>query len=271
LHLAIEHTTRYRFAEPVAYALQRLRLMPKETQGQKIVDWTMEYHGVMEELSYDDQNCNHVTLVAVAPGADEVVIRCRGTVWTEDRAGVLGNHGGHLPLWSFRSHTPYTRPGAKLRALAAGVRREEHDVLGQLHALSTVVLDHVTYEVGHTGVETTAEQALEAGRGVCQDHAHIFIGGARLLGIPARYVSGYLMMDDRVEQEATHAWAEAHVEGLGWVGFDVSNGISPDARYIRVATGRDYREAAPITGISFGGVEEDLHVHLAVERQCHQQ
>ena len=77
--------------------------------------------------------------------------------------------------------------------------------------------------------------------------------------IPARYVSGYLMMNDRIEQEATHAWAEAWVQGLGWVGFDVSNGISPDPRYVRVATGRDYRDAAPITGISFGPVAEHLH------------
>ena len=271
MHLAIEHTTRYRFAEPVAYALQRLRLMPKETQGQEIVDWQMEYEGGAQELSYDDQNCNHVTLISVAPGATEVVVRCRGTVRTEDHAGVIGHHAGHLPLWSFCSHTPYTRPGTRLRALVAQVRREDSDILGQLHALSAAILDHVAYEPGHTGVETTAEQAFETGRGVCQDHAHIFIGAARLLGIPARYVSGDLMMDDRVEQEATHAWAEAHIAGLGWVGFDVSNGISPDARYIRVATGRDYREAAPITGISFGGIEEDLHVHLAVERQCGQQ
>jgi transglutaminase-like putative cysteine protease len=89
--------------------------------------------------------------------------------------------------------------------------------------------------------------------------------------IPARYVSGYLMMNDRVEQDATHAWAEAWVHGLGWVGFDVSNGISPDPRYVRVATGRDYREAAPVTGISFGSVTGDLTVSLAVEQQTAEQ
>ena len=103
---------------------------------------------------------------------------------------------------------------------------------------------------------------------MCQDHAHIFIGAARALGIPARYVSGYLMMNDRIEQEAAHAWAEAQVDGLGWVGFDVSNGISPDPRYVRVATGRDYRDAAPVTGISFGAATEDLHVDVAVEQQA---
>lgn len=267
VHLAIEHTTRYRFAEPVAYALQRLRLMPKATRGQKILDWTVEYEGVTEQLSYDDHNCNHVTLVSVAPNTHEVVIRCRGTLQTEDHAGVYGAHSGHMPLWSFASQTPITMPGPKLRSVVASLRQEGGDPLDQLHALSTRVLELVSYEVGHTGAQTTAEEALALGRGVCQDHAHIFIGGARLLGIPARYVSGYLMLEDRVDQEAAHAWAEAHIPGLGWVGFDVSNGISPDARYVRVATGRDYKEAAPITGVSYGGIEEDLHVHLAVARQ----
>lgn len=271
MHLAIEHTTRYRFVEPVAYALQRLRLMPKETRGQKIIDWTVEYEGVIEELSYEDQNCNHVTLVSVAPATHEVVIRCRGTLLTEDHAGVHGAHSGHMPLWSFGSQTHSTAPGPKMRALVAALRQDGGDTLDQLHALSTRILEQVAYEVGHTGVQTTAEEALELGRGVCQDHAQIFIGGARLLGVPARYVSGYLMLEDSVNQEAAHAWAEAYIEGLGWVGFDVSNGISPDDRYVRVATGRDYREAAPVTGVSYGGIEDDLHVHLAVERQCHAQ
>jgi transglutaminase-like putative cysteine protease len=106
---------------------------------------------------------------------------------------------------------------------------------------------------------------------VCQDHAHVFIGAARSVGVPARYVSGYLMMNDRIDQEATHAWAEAHVDGLGWVGFDVSNWISPDPRYVRVATGRDYRDAAPITGVVFGTSTEDLHVDVAVEQQRQEQ
>ena len=140
-----------------------------------------------------------------------------------------------------------------------------------LHNLSTTIRERVAYDTGHTDVDTTAEEAVIAGHGVCQDHAHIFIAAARMLEIPARYVSGYLMMNDRIEQEATHAWAEAWVHGLGWVGFDISNGISPDPRYVRVATGRDYRDAAPITGISFGAVTAELSVDLAVEQQTAEQ
>jgi transglutaminase-like putative cysteine protease len=267
MRLAIRHTTTYRFADPVVHALQRLRLTPKETQGQRILDWTMEYKNAREELRYEDQHHNTVTLVAVEPDATEVCVSCHGTVDTEDNAGVIGRHAGHLPLWSFLGQTRLTRPGPRIKALVRDLDHTERDRLQFLHALSNAIHEQVEYRTGTTGVRTTAEEAAETGAGVCQDHAHIFIGAARAIDIPARYVSGYLMMNDRIDQEATHAWAEAHVEGLGWVGFDISNGISPDPRYVRVATGRDYRDAAPITGISFGAATEDLHVDVAVEQQ----
>lgn len=271
MRLAIRHTTRYTFAGPVAHALQRVRLTPKATHGQSIREWTMDYRNARPELEYDDQHHNHVTLLSVEPGADEVVIGCQGIVETSDLAGVIGRHTGHLPLWSFVTQTELTRPGTRLRQLVRTVDTPERDRLAYLHALSAAVRDQIAYGKGATGVRTTAEQAVEAGCGVCQDHAHVFIGAARLAGIPARYVSGYLMMNDRIDQEATHAWAEAHVEGLGWVGFDVSNGISPDPRYVRVATGRDYRDAAPITGITIGTRTDELHVAVAVEQQRQEQ
>jgi transglutaminase-like putative cysteine protease len=263
--LAIRHTTHYAFGGPVMHALQRLRLTPKETQGQRIIEWRMTFENAHAELEYDDQHFNHVTLIGVEPGAREVTVTCEGIVETEDNAGVIGRHSGHLPLWSFLRQTPLTRPGPKLRALLREVPGPAGDApLDFLHALSGQIRERIAYEAGRTHSATTAEEAVVHGYGVCQDHAHIFIGAARASGIPARYVSGYLMMDDRIEQEATHAWAEAHVEGLGWVGFDVSNGISPDPRYVRVATGSDYRDAAPVTGISFGGMDEVLRVGVAV-------
>ncbi|MDT8280058.1 MAG: transglutaminase family protein [Erythrobacter sp.] len=264
--LSIRHTTHYAFAQPVVHALQRLRLTPKETQGQRIIDWSMALENAHAELEYDDQHFNHVTLIALDPGAREVTVTCAGTVETDDNAGVIGRHSGHLPLWSFLRQTALTRPGAKLRALLREVSGPIDEApLDFLHALSGLIRDRVAYEAGRTHSATTAEEAMQHGYGVCQDHAHIFIGAARAAGIPARYISGYLMMDDRIEQEATHAWAEAHVEGLGWVGFDVSNGICPDPRYVRVATGSDYRDAAPITGISIGATAEVLTVGVAVE------
>ena len=124
----------------------------------------------------------------------------------------------------------------------------------------------VAYMVGATHAGTAAEEALKQGSGVCQDHAHIFVAAARMLGFPARYVSGYLMMNDTIDQAASHAWAEAYVEALGWVAFDASNGISPDERYVRMAVGRDYRDAMPVSGIRLGWAEEQLAVAITVEQ-----
>jgi len=267
MRLRIAHITRYEFSQPVAHGLQRLRLTPKCTQGQKVLHWAMRFKGVRVEAEFDDHNNNRTTLVSLDPGATCVEVHCEGQVATADNHGVIGHHGGHMPLWAFLAQSPLTRPGPKVRAIMAGLDAPGGERLARLHQLAQLVRANVAYATGETGVHTSGEEAAALGAGVCQDHAHIFIGAARTLGIPARYVSGYLMIDDRVEQEAGHAWAEAHVEHLGWVGFDVSNGISPDERYVRVATGRDYREAAPVTGMSYGAGESLLEVRLAVEQQ----
>lgn len=266
MFLSIRHTTRYIFSAPVLHGLQRLRLKPKDTHGQTVCEWDMHLDGGRLEVEYDDQHFNHTALVSVDQGASSVSLTYTGLVDTSDKAGIIGQHAGHVPLWLFLRPTALTRPGPKLRALVAGVVADRGNPLEFLHALSEAVRGAVTYRTGVTDVETTAEKALSLGQGVCQDQAHVFIAAGRLLDIPMRYVGGYLMMDDRIDQDAGHGWAEAHVEGLGWVGFDVSNGISPDERYVRVASGCDYREAAPVTGISVGAGEIDLHVELAVEQ-----
>ena len=271
MRLAVTHTTRYAFAEPATHALQRLRLTPKTTQGQEVIDWTTTYVNATPEIDYEDQHHNHVTLITIDPGATHVEVTCSGIVDTHDHAGIIGQHAGHLPLWSFLAQTPRTRPGPVMRRLVRQFSGGASARLDVLHALSSEILSRVAYATGETGPDTSAEEAAASGSGVCQDHSHIFIGVARALGIPARYVSGYLMMNDRIDQEATHAWAEAHVDGLGWVGFDISNGISPDARYVRVATGRDYADAAPVTGITMGTHSTDLHVAVAVEQRQTQQ
>ena len=139
--------------------------------------------------------------------------------------------------------------------------------LNELHALSATILNMAPYQTAKTNVATSAEEALAMQSGVCQDHAQIFIAAARQAGMPARYVSGYLLMDDTTHQDASHAWAEVHVEHLGWVGFDVSNGISPDERYVRLATGRDSKDASPISGLRVGNSVEAMNVSLDILQQ----
>jgi len=267
MKLSIRHTTRYAFSQPVTHALQRLRLTPKATQGQEILEWQMGYENAHPELQYDDEHFNTVTLVAVEPDAREVAVTCTGIVETRDNAGVIGQHSGHLPLWSFLCQTPLTKAGPAVRALIRELPTPPADEarLDYLHALSALIRERVEYETGTSDAGTSAEEAAGEGKGVCQDHAHIFLSAARAVNIPARYVSGYLMMDDRIEQDATHAWTEAHIDGLGWVGFDISNGISPDPRYVRVATGRDFRDAAPLNVHTIGSAQQILTVKENVE------
>lgn len=269
MKIAIRHSTTYHFDQPVPYALQRLRLMPKHWAGQRILSWNMRVEGGRCEAEYEDPHLNHVALVRVESGVEEVHVECTGEVETDPAFhGVVGPHRGYAPLWLFRQQTALTRAGAEVGALAQKARGAGGDNdIARLHELSALVLAQVRYEVGATDAATTAEDAARRQAGVCQDHAHIFISAARLLGYPARYVSGYLFMEDRPEQEAGHAWAEAYVDALGWVGFDISNGISPDERYVRVATGRDYAEAAPIRALSFGARDHDMVVNLRVDQQ----
>ncbi|MDJ0777676.1 MAG: transglutaminase family protein [Gammaproteobacteria bacterium] len=266
MRLKIHHQTSYDYDAPVQYGLQQLRLRPKSGHGQQIISWNLAVEGGRVELDFEDQHHNHVDLVGIDPGHHQVRIVCEGEVETADNAGVIGQHKGFAPLWLFRQSTPLTRPGPQSRRLVKQLGGEFDSEISRLHALSNLVLESVSYEVDRTHAQTTAEEALAAGHGVCQDHAHVFVTAARLLGYPARYVSGYLMMTDRVEQDASHAWAEACLDEIGWIGFDVANGISPDERYVRIATGLDYRDAAPISGLRYGDSDESMLVSVQVEQ-----
>ena len=164
-------------------------------------------------------------------------------------------------------HRGGTVPGRQVVDEHAGLDcRIEHDqLLARLHALMATIHKAIDYKTGETAADTTAERALEKGSGVCQDHAHVMISAARVLGLPARYVSGYLLMDGHVDQTASHAWADVHVQGIGWIGFDAANDICPDDRYVRLATGLCYRDAAPVSGLVVGRAAETMSVSIRVE------
>jgi len=266
MRLRISHKTNYQYDAPVPFALQQLRKMPQSFACQTILNWQITLEGAREELSFTDQHGNHVILSSIEPASQAVSILVEGEVETHNTHGVLGEEGFSAPFWYYLRTTPSTVPGPEIRKLLRSFGAKRDDDISSLHALSETIASRVAYEPGMTEVTTTAEDALKAGHGVCQDHTHVMLAAARALGYPSRYVSGYLMMDDRVEQDAAHAWAEIRVPEIGWVGFDVSNGISPDERYVRVACGLDYKEAAPVTGMRYGGSAESLSVNLQVEQ-----
>lgn len=263
--LKINHKTSYAYDMPVEFALQKLRLRPLNNVMQDVGDWQIDITGGQIEASYLDHYGNHTDLVSVNPGAEAVEITAHGEVTTHDRAGILGQTYGRAPLWHFAQSTFLTAAGAGVRDLAKSLGRMK-DPLTSLHDLSNAIRDTLPFKTGVTGPDTTAEQAIKIGAGVCQDHAQIFISALRTRGVPARYVGGYLMINDVIDQDAAHAWAEAHIEGLGWVGFDISNGVAPDEKYVRTAIGRDASGAAPVKGLRMGPSNETLIVSLQVQQ-----
>ncbi|MGV6806132.1 MAG: transglutaminase family protein [Ruegeria sp.] len=265
MKLHIRHETKYIFDAPVPFGLQQLRKTPKSFRNQSIESWSTEIAGGRKELCFEDYHRNTVELISFEPNTRSVALISEGVVEVEDNNGILGRHEGSTPLWLFKRSTQRTKSGKGVAELVRSLPKAEP--LEKMHALSVAIRERVNYEIGSSHPEWSAEDSLEAGSGVCQDHAHVFISCAREIGLPARYVSGYLMMNETELQDATHAWAEVHLDGLGWVGFDVSNGISPDNRYVRVATGLDYAQAAPVIGNRIGAAGEQLTVQLQVAQQ----
>ena len=265
MRLHVSHLTKYEYDKPVHYALQQVRLTPKSQASQTVITWDMTVEGGRKQLEFTDQHNNLVTLISLDEEQSKISIHCKGEVETIEQNGIAGHRLGYTPLWYFKRSTALTRPWEHVRKLVESLAGDARDDVTRLHELSGLVAKAVSYKKGTTTPQTTAEDALQTGQGVCQDHAHVFISAARLIGFPARYVSGYLLMNNHVEQDASHSWAEAWIKNLGWTGFDVSNGISPDERYVCVATGLDYRDAAPIYGIRTGDAEESMTVTVHVK------
>lgn len=258
----VDHVTRYRWSEAASYSIQRLRLTPRPFDGQVVLDWTIETPGIDRAGRFRDAFGNEVHLVARSGRHDEIVVRARGTVETRQHHGVVSGLAEIAPARIFLRSTALTCADDAILDLAA--RASGEDDIARLHDLMRLVRDAIDYEIGATHGRTTAAEALAHGRGVCQDHAHVFVSAARVLGIPARYVTGYMApaRGEGAAESAHHAWAEAHVPPLGWIGFDVANRLCPDDLYVRLACGLDAEQAAPVRGSRRGGGEECLDVSV---------
>jgi transglutaminase-like putative cysteine protease len=282
MRMKITHRLEYRHDEPIAYALQRVRLLPCSGATQKVIAWSVTIAGAREEVRFSDHFDNDTRLISLEGEPRVISIEAAGEVETYNKAGVTGFHRGFAPLWLFTRETDATAPGDKAKALAAQVG-EDRDI-ARLHQLMALIGEpkadadataSADASTGQSQGQTSSDGQDQAQDSIDQPRAHnsggqhqaeLFISAARVLGFPARYVSGYLLVDGDAEKAARHAWAEAHVDGLGWVGFDVANLMSPDEYYVRVAIGRDHRDAMPVSGIRLGQAEERLAVSIAVEQ-----
>lgn len=262
--LTVTHTTLYRYDPAVRGVMQSFRLTPSVHEGQRILNWRISVSDGICGGAFRDGAGDQIVSYSVRGPVNEVTVSVAGTVETADTLGVLRGHREFVPAEAYLRESAATAADAALATLAETAAEGAKDTLDAAHRLSAAVSDAIAYRPGTTHPHTTAAEALAQGEGVCQDMAHALIAVARVRGIAGRYVSGYLLTEDE-NHEAAHAWAELWIPGLGWVGFDPANECCPDARYIRLGSGFDARDAAPIRGIARGTGSENLAVTVAVQ------
>ncbi len=281
MRLRILHETTYRYAAPASRAIQILRLTPRGHEGQFVVNWRIDVDRDCRLNATDDPFGNRVHSFTVEGPLDGLTITAEGEVETQDTDGVIRDQVERVPVQIFLRETQLTAADARIKAFAEeAAAAAGSGSLAILHGLTRGLHQRLRFDVNATDTGTIATEAFGHGHGVCQDFAHVFIAAARHLGYPARYVGGYLYQPQDPAhqdqspgrqaqslpgpQEAGHAWAEALVGDLGWVGFDPANGISPTDAYVRVAVGLDYLGAAPVRGTRYGGNGESLTVKVVV-------
>jgi transglutaminase-like putative cysteine protease len=258
--LSIEHHTRYVYSEPVNYTIQQLRLTPQNGFGQHVKRWEIRVNGDLYPSADAYGNSIH-TLVVDVPH-EEIVVVAAGEI--ETGLEVISQHQA-LPLPIYLRDTPLTLIDESIRTFAGQFKRPAHLQNQALEEMMHALLARVHYIKGVTEVTTSAIEAFNLGQGVCQDHAHVFIACCRSMGLPARYVSGYLFTEDGSLMQ-THAWGDVFLEADGWQSFDVSNGCRAGATHVRLATGLDYRTASPVSGMRSGGGMEGMATSVIVNQ-----
>ena len=267
MRVRITHETVYDYERPVRGLIQHLRLTPRDHDGQHVLRWRIEPSADGRLKRGEDTFGNVLHTFSAGGSVEALTIRVTGEVETNETHGVVRGAVERLPDIFYLRESSLAHADAEIRAFTRDVIGDiGADRLAGLHRLVAALHSEVIFDTEPTHAATTAAEAFALRRGVCQDLTHIFIAAARYMGIPARYVSGYFHRVDGVtDQEAGHAWAEAKVPDLGWVGFDPANGISAGEAHVRVAVGLDYLGAAPIRGSRYGGGSETLDVKLTVE------
>ncbi|WP_340394176.1 transglutaminase family protein [Paenibacillus sp. FSL E2-0190] len=273
MKIQINHTTTYSYPEPVTDSVNEIRLTPRTNYRQSCYHHEVEVSPAANLLTYEDFFGNRVHAYSVNKPHTEMVIHTKATVVTLDKA-----QGTDLPRTSLEEQvkllndekfqnryiefilpTRYTEVTPELVEFASQYPfSEAEDMYEWILKLSSTIYEQFTYDPEATSVNTTVKKALKLKRGVCQDYAHLMIAVCRSVGLPSRYVSGYHFVGDLQSsnanfEQASHAWVETHVPGTGWLGFDPTNNVEVNWRYIKLGHGRDYKDIVPVKGVYRGG------------------
>jgi transglutaminase-like putative cysteine protease len=282
MYYSIRHVTRFRYSSPVRQSVMELRMQPRSEGPQALRSFQIVTNPRAQLYAYTDHVGNAVYHFNVLRQHQELRIETQAVVEMSARKPIpetadplewgryneLNLDADHFDLME---ESKFAKGSPALTAFTQqqGLVKPEGDPLTALKQLCHTLHDAFDYEIGVTDAYSPIEEAIGQRRGVCQDFAHIMIAIARQWKIPTRYVSGYLHHDrdrkDRSGEDATHAWVEAYLPSLGWIGFDPTNDIMAEGRHIRVAVGRDYADVPPTRGTFKGTAESELAIAVSVQ------
>ena len=275
---SIRHVTRFRYSGPVRESVMELRMQPRSEGPQTLRSFQISTNPRAQLYAYTDHLGNAVYHFNLLREHEELRIEAQATVeignmpHTPEKLDALewGRYNSfnlHDDQFDMLEPSRFARPSPELESFMkiAELEKPMGDPLTALRTLQRSIFDSFEYQSGVTGVDSPIEVALDARRGVCQDFAHIMTAIAREWGIPCRYVSGYLYHKGSKDRSATHAWVEAWLPSLGWVGFDPTNNILACERHIRAAVGRDYADVPPTRGTYKGGADSELSIAVSLE------
>ena len=282
MFFTVHHLTRFRYDTPVSESVMEVRMQPRTEGGQRCLRFELSTSPRARVFAYQDPLGNVVHHFDIPARHRELTITAEAVVEfvssleVPDALATSAWSAIDLPAFQDR-HVDYLQPSkyaAPTDALEAfraelGVVDRSADPLTTLRTLNACLFDAFEYAPKSTRVDSPIDEALAARRGVCQDFAHVMITLVRGLGIPCRYVSGYLFhkggAHERSVESASHAWVEAWLPELGWVGFDPTNDTLAADRHIRVAVGRDYSDVPPTRGVFKGKARSELAVAVRVQ------
>lgn len=264
MKLEIEHSTHYRYSGPIAESVMEVRLQPMDGAGQRCLDFALDISSGVKARSYTDGYGNRVHYFNLVKPHTRLSVTSRSTVETGLAPDADAGEDLVLDFLRFRSPVMDTE-GVREIARAHAVTNPEsaESVEPALEELTLAISRDFQYDRAVTNVYSTVDEVLELRAGVCQDFAHLFIAVARAMGVPARYVSGYIHFADASgATTASHAWAEAWVPGKGWIGYDATRPVRTGEHHVRLAVGRDYGDAAPTRGIYVGSANSSMNVRV---------
>ena len=267
MRLRVAHSIVRHFDPPAPAVSQLLRLTPRNHEGQHVINWRIDVSIDARLNAHQDAFGNITHFLSAAEPLDALRISVVGEVETQNGDGVVRGTVERFSPSLFLRDTLLTQADQRIGDFARDIRESKKgDVLAELHLLLDRLHQEMRGEDEPSQTEAaTAAEVFQRKRGVARDLAHIFVGAARSLSIPARFVAGYLCIDG-VEQRSGHAWAEAYVPKLGWIGFDPVKGVCPTEAYVRIAIGLDALGAIPIRGAHYGGSTEKLAVAIQVNQ-----